>query len=186
MPPVSWLLTAPRRQTPSGVRLLKWIVCESMFSRCWSSDLHVRVSVSPKLLIRAETQDGDRRPRGWSLLCLWVSDFERWWPFGDYKLGITIWVQVYLVTLGKFLLLSRSLFPEFTITGWKEKGPSHSLVLMYLMENAYPCALTHGHSKNPDLGISKMGAGSPAGPCSELEGYHSLCPHKNTSECVWG
>lgn len=56
---------------------------------------------------------------------------------------------------------------------------------MYLMENVHPRALTHGRSKNPDLGISKTGAGSPTGPCSGLEGHHSLAltrTHQNVRE----
>ena len=89
MPPISWLLMAPWSPWYCPVAcLLKWTMYESMFSRCWSPHLHVWVSVSPKLLIRAETQDGDRRPRGWNLLCLRGSISKRWWPFGDYKLGV--------------------------------------------------------------------------------------------------
>ena len=34
-----------------------------------------------------------------------------------------------LVTLGKFLLLCSCSSPEVTITGWKDKGPNHVLLL---------------------------------------------------------
>lgn len=78
----------PETLIPSGVRLLKWTMYESMFSRCWSPNLHVRISVSPKILIRAEIQDSDRGPWGWTVLCLRDSSFARWWPFGDYELGV--------------------------------------------------------------------------------------------------
>ena len=103
VPLIFWLLMAP--WSPwyyPVVCLLKWTMYESLFSRCWSPHLHVWVSVSPKLLIRAETQDSDRGPWGWALLCLRSSISERWWPFGDYKLGVrSSWSEIWFGDLGQ-------------------------------------------------------------------------------------